>query len=58
MTEEKASEPTKEITDTGKSEEKLNKSSHVVKIKVIGALIAGLLLGVVLSLVLFFARSW
>ena len=55
MTEEKASEPTKEFSDTGKSDAKLNKSSRVVEIKVIGALTAVLLLGVVLSLVLFFA---
>ena len=55
MTEEKVSLLAEEFSDTEQSEAKLNKSSHAVKIKVIGALTAVLLLGVVLSLVLFFA---
>ena len=57
MTEEKASEPTKEFNDKGKSEAKLNKSSHVVKLKIIGVLTEVLILGVVLSLILFFYRE-
>ena len=55
MTEENASEMKKGFSGTEISDAKLNESSHQVKLKVISVLTAVLLLGVLLSLVLFFA---
>ena len=55
MTEENASETKNGLSGTERSNAKLNESFHKVKLKVISVLTAVLLLGVVLSLVLFFA---